>query len=123
MKPLEIAFVCYAVSDFAKAQDFYQNTLGLKPGMVWKSDSFGFQEYDLGGNHTLAIGFGAEHFKPGKGGCSAALEVEDFDAAIKDLKAKGVKFEMEAMDTPICHMAIIHDLDGNQIMIHKRHAK
>jgi len=34
-----------------------------------------------------------------------------------------VKFRMEPMPTPVCHMAMIFDPDGNSICIHKRKAK
>jgi hypothetical protein len=30
---------------------------------------------------------------------------------------------MEAFDSPMCRFAIMHDPDGNPIMIHKRKAK
>jgi predicted enzyme related to lactoylglutathione lyase len=49
--------------------------------------------------------------------------MEDFDAAIKELHAKGVKFKMEPFPTPVCKMAFIYDSEGNLICIHKRHAK
>ena len=55
-------------------------------------------------------------------GCSVALEVEDFDAAISHLRALGVKFRVEPMPTPVCRMAMIFDPDGNSICIHKRKA-
>ena len=54
---------------------------------------------------------------------AAALEVEDFDAAIATLKAENVKFRMEPMDCPACRMAMVFDPDGNTICIHKRNPK
>ena len=51
---------------------------------------------------------------------SAALEVEDFDAAIAHLKEHDVKFRIEPLSTPICRMSMIFDPDGNSICIHKR---
>ena len=53
-------------------------------------------------------------------GCSVGLEVEDFDAAIADLKTAGIRFKMEPFPTPVCRMAFILDPDGNTICIHKR---
>jgi predicted enzyme related to lactoylglutathione lyase len=115
----EIAFVCYAVTDFKKGRKFYEETLGLKPTSVFEKDGMGFAEYDLG-NGALAIGSGAPHFKPGLGGATVAFEVADFDKAIQRLKESKVKFTMEAHNTGVCHMALVNDPDGNQIMIHKR---
>jgi predicted enzyme related to lactoylglutathione lyase len=119
IKPLEIAFVCYAVTDLKRARDFYESVLLLKPSSVWEGENMGFIEYEMG-PHTLAIGAGAEQFKPGTQGGTAALEVENFNEAIAWLREKKVKVLMEAYETPVCHMALIQDPDGNQIMVHKR---
>jgi len=34
LKVIEIAFSCYAVTDFARARKFYEGVLGLKPTLV-----------------------------------------------------------------------------------------
>jgi predicted enzyme related to lactoylglutathione lyase len=59
-------------------------------------------------------------FKPGGNNVAVALEVDDFDAAMKRLAERKVKFAMEATETPVCRMALIEDPDGNPIMIHRR---
>jgi len=118
MKVLEVAFTCYAVSDMPRARAFYEGMLGLNPGMVHESDHGSWVEYEIG-PHTLSLGR-ADAFKPSSDGCSAALEVEDFDSAIAELKAANVKFRIEPMPTPVCHMAMIFDPDGNSLCIHKR---
>jgi predicted enzyme related to lactoylglutathione lyase len=119
LKVTEIAFCCYAVTDFARARKFYEGALGLKPAKVndFPPDSH-WAEYDIGLG-TLSIG-SAPGWKPSPDGCSVALEVEDFDAAIAHLRANGVKFRMEPFPTPVCRMAMIFDPDGNTICIHKR---
>ena len=122
MKPIEVAFSCYAVSDLKRSRDFYENVLNLKPSSAFEKGNIGFIEYELG-PHTLAIGAGAEYFKPGPTGATVALEVEDFDAAVSNLKKEKVRFVLETYDGPACRMAIITDPDGNQIVIHKRKAK
>ncbi|MDD5318315.1 MAG: VOC family protein [Candidatus Pacebacteria bacterium] len=123
MKPIEIAFVIYAVSDLKKGRDFYERVLGLTPASVWSEDGItGMIEYEMG-SHTLAIGKGAPSFNPGPNGAAVALEVEDFDSAAKALKDSGVKFLVEPTETPVCHMAVFQDPDGNNLMIHKRKNK
>ena len=82
------------------------------------NDHAKWTEYEFG-PYAVAIG-SAAGWKPSPDGCSAALEVEDFDAAISHLKEKDVKFRMEPMPTPVCRMAMIFDPDGNSICIHKR---
>jgi len=119
MKPIEIAFVCYAVSDLKRARAFYEGVLNLKPGSVWEGENSGFIEYEMG-PYTLAIGCGAEYFKPGTQGATAALEVEDFNEAVESLKRANVKIVMQPFESPVCFMTLIQDPDGNQIMIHKR---
>ena len=118
LKVIEIAFVCYAVTDMKRARDFYEHVLNLKPTTVTESEHGKWTEYEFG-PYALAIG-SAPMFKPSPDGCSAALEVEDFETAIAHLKAHNVKFRIEPMPTPVCRMAMIFDPDGNSICIHKR---
>lgn len=119
MKPKEIAFVCYGVKDLKVARAFYENVLGLTPENVWEKDGMGMIEYGMG-THTLAIGSGVPEFQPGLNGGVAAIEVEDYEAALKTLKDNNVVFTLESMESPVCFMAAFKDLDGNQLMIHKR---
>jgi len=118
----EIAFSCYPVTDFARARNFYEGVLGLKPTML-HGEAGGMQwgEYDIGAG-TLSIGCAPGIFKPSPDGCSVGLEVEDFDDAIATLKQHQVKFHTEPMETPVCRMAIVFDPDGNTLCIHKRKA-
>lgn len=118
MKIKEIGFVSYIVTDLNRSRKFYEGVLGLIPSTQIDADAQ-WVEYDLGPGAALSIGMWGE-FKPGKEGGTAALEVEDFDLAIKELKEKNIKFSMETLETPVCHMAIVEDPDGNLIMIHKR---
>jgi len=119
-KVTEIAFSCYPVKDMARARKFYEGVLGLKPTLqVGEPGGLQWTEYDIASG-TLALGCGAPDWIPRADGCSVGLEVEDFGAAIAHLKTKGVKFKMEPIPTPVCHMAFIYDTEGNTICIHKR---
>ena len=118
MKVIEIAFSCYAVTDMTRARAFYEGVLGLKPTTVTDMEHGKWTEYEFG-PYALAIG-SAPGFKPNPDGCSVALEVDDFDQAIAELKDKNVKFRIEPLPTPVCRMAMIYDPDGNSICIHKR---
>src|SRR6185295_18918643 len=93
IKVTEIAFTCYPVTDMARAREFYEGVLGLKPTMVvGEAGGMQWTEYDIGAG-TLSIGAGAPDWHPRPDGCSVGLEMEDFDAAIVHLKAAGVKFK------------------------------
>jgi len=120
LKIIEIAFSCYPVTDMARAREFYEGVLGLKPTTVFgEPGAMQWTEYDIASG-TLSLGCGAPDWMPRADGCSVALEVEDFDAGIAHLRANQVKFRMEPISTPVCRMTMISDPDGNTICIHKR---
>ncbi len=97
----EVAFVAIAVSDKERARKFYQETLELKPTTTAMEG--GWVEYDIGP--------------------TVAFEVDDFDGVYDKLKKRGVAFEMEKTETPVCWMAQFRDPDGNKLLIHKRKTK
>lgn len=119
MKVTEIAFTSYPVTDLRRARRFYEDVLGLKESRFFGAGDTGFVEYDIGPG-TLAIGNMAPDWKPSPGGGSVGLEVEDFDAAIARLRSSGCAFHLEPFATPVCHMAVVSDPDGNSITIHRR---
>ena len=117
LKVIEFAFIGYSVADMSRARAFYEQVLNLKPGMVFEDDGKAWVEYEAG-PHTLAISDMSADWKPSKDGGAVALEVEDFDAAIAWLREKGANIYMEPFESPVCHMALITDPDGNSICIH-----
>ncbi len=119
LKVIEFAFTGYPVTDMARARSFYETVLNLTPCSVFGDDKASWVEYEVG-PHVLAITNMSPDWKPGKQGAGVALEVEDFDAAIASLKGHGVTFNAEPFESPVCHMALIDDPDGNTICIHKR---
>ena len=119
MKIVAIAFTVYGVTDLARARRFYEEALGLAATKEYVKGNLGMVEYDIGAG-TLAIGAGAPQFKPASAGGVVALEVDDFDAAVRRLREHGVKFMAEPHETPVCHMVTIADPDGNLLLIHRR---
>ena len=115
----EVAFVAIAVSDKERARKFYQETLELKPGMIAMEGAW--VEYDLG---PTTIGVGCwPGWEPSRDGTTVAFEVEDIDGAYTKLKERGVMFDIEKTETPVCWMAQFRDPDGNKLLIHKRKEK
>jgi predicted enzyme related to lactoylglutathione lyase len=104
------------VTDIRRARKFYEKILGL--GLSEEMMGGKWIEYGVGSN-TLAIANVGEEWKPSDQGTGAALEVEDFDEAINELKNQGVPFAAEPFETPCCHMAVVQDPDGNKLIIHK----
>jgi predicted enzyme related to lactoylglutathione lyase len=116
MKIEGIGFVGIPVTDMKRARAFYEDVLGLK--ISDKMMGGKWIEYAVG-EETLAIANISDTWKPSDQGAGPAFEVENFDDAIKRLKDRHVRFAAEPFETPCCHMAIIHDPDGNKLMIHK----
>jgi predicted enzyme related to lactoylglutathione lyase len=115
MKIKAIGFVAVPVTDIKRARSFYEEVLGLKPSEEMMQGRW--IEYDVG-DDTLAIANVSDTWTPSDQGTGAALEVEDFDEAIRRLKNRHVRFAAEPFETPCCHMAVIQDPDGNKLMIH-----
>lgn len=118
MKIAEIGFVVYPVTSLDKARPFYEGVLGLQPTVVHEGGGMGWVEYDIA-TGTLAIGSGSP-LQPNPGGGTVALEVEDFEDSVAHLRASGIKFVMEPMETPVCHLAGVSDPDGNTLIVHHR---
>jgi predicted enzyme related to lactoylglutathione lyase len=116
MKINSIAFVGVPVTDLKCARSFYEDVLGLKVSDEMMGGKW--IEYSLG-NNTLAIANVGEQWTPSDQGIGAALEVEDFEEAIRRLKDRHVRFAAEPFETPCCHMAVVQDPDGNKLIIHK----
>lgn len=116
IKVRALAFVGIPVTDIKRARGFYEGVLGL--GVAEEMMGGQWVEYDLG-NNTLAIANVGPQWIPSDQGTGAALEVDDFEGAVKWLKDQGVPFVVEAYESPCCRMAIIQDPDGNNIVIHK----
>lgn len=123
MKIKEVAFFCYAVSDMKKSRPFYEGFLGLKTNSDFDGTTNPqYVEYDIGPT-TLAIGSAPGMWDPSEKGASAALEVDDFDATLKEIGDKEITVVMGPNRFPTCQMIVIADPDGNRITLHKRNKK
>lgn len=116
MKVREIGFVAIPVTDMERARKFYEGVLGLKESGRFLEEKW--IEYGIG-KDTLCIASISDTWTPSDQGTGAALEMENFDEAIAELKKANVTFAMDAFESPVCHMAIVQDPDGNKLMIHK----
>jgi predicted enzyme related to lactoylglutathione lyase len=116
MKINNIAFVGIPVTDMNRAREFYEDVLGLAVSDEMMGGKW--IEYKVG-DHALAIANVGEQWMPSDQGTSAALEVENFEQTISELRRRGVRFAAEPFETPCCHMAVVQDPDGNKLIIHK----
>jgi len=113
----KVAFTMYPVIDMARAEHFYAQTLGL--GTSTGSIEHGWVEFDLPGGGCLALTVHSGSEPSAGAGGTIALEVEDLDALVADLQAKGVTFKADNIDSPVCRMAVCRDSEGNSILLHQ----
>jgi predicted enzyme related to lactoylglutathione lyase len=115
-----VDFITVPTQDFAKAEEFYGDVLGLERSKQW--GDMPAREFETG-SLTIAVmqsdAFGVEfarHTHP------IALHVDDVHAARRELEERGVEFAQETMDSGVCYMAHFQDPDGNALMLHHRYA-
>lgn len=121
MKIIDLPFTGYPVTDMKRAKQFYEGVLGLK-----KSRGFGqhegddqWVEYDIGSGCLAIITGAGDKWPPSQAGAAVALEVDDFQKAVAELRAAKVKFIFEPQETPMCWTLVITDPDGNWIALHQ----
>lgn len=112
-----IAFTLYPARDLARARRFYEQDLGLtKTGQFVEGR---WIEYDLAGG-CFALTDLVDDLQPSAtAGGSIAFEVDDVDALVTALRAKGVTVKVEPFSTPVCRMAIVLDPEGNGLTLHQ----
>jgi predicted enzyme related to lactoylglutathione lyase len=116
-----VDFVCVPTRDHDRAVAFYGETLGLEKGKRWgEMPATEFQAGQL----TLAVfdptGFGQPEARPNS--APIAFQVDDVESAREALKADGIEFVAEMIDSGVCYQAIFHDPDGNPLILHHRYA-
>jgi len=116
MKINNLAFVGIPVTDIKRAREFYEGVLGL--AIAEEMMDGNWIEYTVGDNIVAIANVGAQ-WMPSEQGTSAALEVENFEQTVNELRRRGVRFAAEPFETPCCHMAVVQDPDGNKLIIHK----
>jgi catechol 2,3-dioxygenase-like lactoylglutathione lyase family enzyme len=113
-----VDFLSVPTQDLERSRRFYLETLGLP---LDRDTPAGFEV--TAGQLTLGIGQPEARGMPFAASANpAALRVPDVQAARAELERAGVRFTGETIDTGVCHMAFLHDPDGNAIMLHRRYA-
>lgn len=115
----KIAFVMYPATDVPRARRFYEQTLGLVPGLAGEHAGSWWVEYDLPGGGCLAISNASGDTPSANAGGTVAFEVEDLDALIADLEGKGVAFASDMIHGPRCRMRVCLDSEGNTLLLHQ----
>ena len=106
-----ISAVWLPVSDMPRAVAFYRDDLGLdvlEHDADWSEVTAGEQR----------IGLNARESPAGDGGAVIAFAVDDLEATVSELKAKGVEFAGELSEHPWGRLAPFKDPDGNDLQVY-----
>lgn len=116
-----LAHVCFTVSDLDRAIDFYQHKLGLTPAFDFRREDgtrFGIYLY-FGGRNFLELFVGEIKPADGQSFKHCCFEVDDIDATLADLHAKGVAVDEKKLGKDQSWQAWLVDPDGNRIELHQ----
>jgi catechol 2,3-dioxygenase-like lactoylglutathione lyase family enzyme len=115
MEVEQVDFVSVPTRDHARAIAWYRDVLGLPES-----------EYNEGEVETTNVTFSfwnpedeGEEFIPNSAGFG--LRVADVEAAVEEVRAAGGEV-MGIVDSGVCHMGFVKDLDGNVLILHRRYA-
>ncbi|HET6429844.1 MAG TPA: VOC family protein [Phycisphaerae bacterium] len=116
-----LAHVCFTVADLDAAEAFYRDKLGFTHAFDFINDAgkrFGVYLH-IGGRSFLEM-FSGELAAAAKGQSyrHLCLEVDDINATVADLKAKGVEVGEVKLGSDNSYQAWLSDLDGNRIELH-----
>jgi catechol 2,3-dioxygenase-like lactoylglutathione lyase family enzyme len=118
MKPIAVHHVSINVRDADEATTFYVERLGLVRREDRPDFGFGGAWLDAGGQQVHLL----EGEPPAAVGQHFALQVEDLDAAIAELREQGIEVS-DAMPVGTGRQAFLSDPSGNGIELHQPAAR
>lgn len=105
----------YLVKDPARAIAFWRDTMGLRVAAEYDGQG---AEFELPDGATFGLWkMDDGSWMPGHG---IMFAVPDVEAAIAELKSKGVTVMDHVEDTPVCKMGFGEDSEGNRFILHHR---
>lgn len=119
MKIKDVAFFAYPSDDVAGTRAWYETTLGLAFAGPYVED--GVEKYNEAHLATSCFSLMASEWvgRPPGAGAGAVFEVDDIDAAMRELRDKGVAID-DVFDGPYCRQASFADPEANKITLHQR---
>ena len=114
MQPLGVHHVSINVPDVDAALDFYVGVLGLRPRVDRPDFGFPGAWLDAGGQQLHVIGAPA----PDDRGQHFAVAVADLDAAVVELRGRGVDVS-DRMPVGGGRQSFVHDPAGNLVELHQ----
>ncbi len=117
-----LAHACFTVGDLERALQFYRDDLGLKPAFDFTNEEgrrFGIYLH-VGGRNFIEL-FEGQLAAPAEGQSfrHLCLEVDDIEATVQTLLARGVEIGPIKLGRDQSYQAWITDPDGNRIELHQ----
>lgn len=114
----EIAFTAYPAKDVAALRKWYEEKLGLKFAGAYEEDGVErYNEANVGGAYFSIMWHDWMDRDPGSAS-GVVFEVDDIDAAVSELRKKGVEAE-DPYATPVCKISSFNDPEGNKVSLHQ----
>jgi len=116
-----LAHVCFGVKDLEASIRFYCDQLGLRPAFPFlREDGTRFGQYIQVGGRSFIELFIGEIGEPAEKQSykHICLEVDDIQATVSDLRAKGVEVSDPKLGSDHSWQAWVADPDGNRIELH-----
>ena len=114
MRPLGVHHVSINVDDVEAATRFYVDVLGLTPRGDRPDFSFGGAWLDIGGQQVHLI----EGRVPDGAGQHFAIQVDDLDATVAELRQRGVDVS-DPKPVATSRQAFLSDPAGNLVELHQ----
>jgi predicted enzyme related to lactoylglutathione lyase len=118
-----VDFVSIPATNLKESMDFYENVLGLEAGKTWGQEDPVGAEYETGTVTLAVMDVARLGIEFGATTVPIEFQVDDVPAARDQLKAKGVEFVNDLIDSGVCHQAIFKDPAGNTLGLHHRYAR
>jgi predicted enzyme related to lactoylglutathione lyase len=107
----------YMCKEAPRAIAFYRDVFGLEPSMMYPDDRGA--EYELPDGTTFGLWGGGGKVMPFQPSNGILFSVSDIEVAVAALEARGITIKYRT-ETPICHIAMIDDSEGNTVSLHQR---
>ena len=117
MQPRGVHHVSINVRDAAESIEFYTDVLGLTMRSDRPDFRFGGAWLDIGGQQVHLI----EATVPSDRGQHVAIRVDDIDAAVAELRGRGVEVS-DPKAVASNRQCFLHDPSGNLLELHESNA-
>ncbi len=121
-----LAHLCFTVRDLEASIVFYRDVLGLAPAFDFRNDDgkrFGAYLHVGGRNFIELFQAGADAGNPGELPSArdqhCCLEVDDLQATVDELRAKGLQVSDPKLGADESWQAWLADPDGNRFELHQ----